>query len=56
MIAGFSGHGTMHGPVVTRLLAKIMSGRPDATLDISSLNPWRQAEVSSEWMVATKKA
>jgi sarcosine oxidase subunit beta len=56
MIAGFGGHGTMHGPVVARLLAKIMSGRPDETLDISSLNPRRKAEASSEWMVATKKA
>jgi sarcosine oxidase subunit beta len=56
MIAGFGGHGTMHGPVVARLLAKIMSGRPDPTLDIGSLNPRRKAEASSEWMVATKKA
>ena len=56
MIAGFSGHGTMHGPVVARLLARVMAGRPDPTLDISSLNPWRKAEQSAEWMVATKKA
>jgi len=56
MIAGFSGHGTMHGPVVARLLAEVMSGRPDPTLDISSLDPCRGAEQSSEWMVATKKA
>jgi sarcosine oxidase, subunit beta len=55
MIAGFGGHGTMHGPVVARLLAKVMSGRPDPTLDIGSLNPRRRSEVSSEWMVATKK-
>jgi sarcosine oxidase, subunit beta len=55
MIAGFGGHGTMHGPVVARLLAKVMSGRSDPTLDIGSLNPRRRSEVSSEWMVATKK-
>jgi sarcosine oxidase subunit beta len=55
MIAGFSGHGTMHGPVVARLLAKVMSGRPDPSLDITSLDPWRQAADASEWMVATKK-
>jgi sarcosine oxidase subunit beta len=55
LIAGFSGHGTMHGPVVARLLARIMSGRPDPTLDIGSLDPWREAAASSEWMVATKK-
>lgn len=56
MIAGFSGHGTMHGPVVARLLAKTMSGSPDTSLDISSLDPWREAQSSTEWMVATRKA
>lgn len=56
MIAGFSGHGTMHGPVVARLLARIMSGDPDPELDISSLNPRRAPAAGSEWMVATKKS
>jgi sarcosine oxidase, subunit beta len=55
MIAGFSGHGTMHGPVVARLLAGIMSGQPDPTLDIASLDPRRDAAPVSEWMVATRK-
>lgn len=55
MIAGFSGHGTMHGPVVARLLAGIIGGQPDRTLDITSLDPRREAAPVSEWMVATRK-
>src|SRR5207237_3582802 len=47
MIAGCSGHGTMHGPVVARLLAKTMSGRPATTLDISRPPPCRHADVGS---------
>jgi sarcosine oxidase, subunit beta len=55
MIAGFSGHGTMHGPVVARLLAGVICGQPDPTLDITSLDPRREAAAVSEWMVATRK-
>jgi sarcosine oxidase, subunit beta len=55
MVAGFGGHGAMHGPPVAELLAKTIAGRPDPSLDISSLSPWRPAESTSEWMVATKK-
>ena len=55
MAAGFGGHGTMHGPVVARLLVQAMQGRPDPTLDISPLDPWRPARGPEEWMVATKK-
>jgi len=55
MAAGFGGHGTMHGPVVGRLLAKLMAGNPDPTLDISDLAPHRVPHAGEEWMVATKK-
>ena len=55
MIAGFGGHGVMHAPPVAQLLAKIIAGRPDPTLDISSLSPWRKPGAASEWMVASKK-
>ena len=55
MIAGFGGHGVMHAPPVAQLLAKIIAGRPDPTLDISSLTPWRKPGAASEWMVASKK-
>jgi sarcosine oxidase subunit beta len=55
MLAGFGGHGAMHAPPVAKLLAQIMAGRPDPTLDISSLSPWRTADSAAEWMVASKK-
>jgi len=55
MIAGFGGHGVMHAPPVAQLLAKIIAGMPDPTLDISSLTPWRKPGAESEWMVASKK-
>src|SRR5215472_17261817 len=53
--AGFGGHGTMHGPVIGRLLAAMMAGRPDPTIDISSLRPHRPVGAAEEWMVATRK-
>ena len=56
MIAGFGGHGVMHAPPVAKLLAQTIAGRPDSTLDISSLCPWRSAEAAAEWMVASKKS
>jgi len=55
MAAGFGGHGVMHGPPVGELLAKTIAGRPDPTLDITPLTPWRKAGAASEWMVAAKK-
>ena len=56
MAAGFGGHGTMHGPVVARLLAGTMAGHPDPSVDLSPLNPRRSPSASGEWMVAAKKA
>jgi sarcosine oxidase subunit beta len=55
MVAGFGGHGVMHAPPVARLLAKMIVGRPDPTLDISELDPRRKPGAASEWMVASKK-
>ena len=55
MAAGFGGHGTMHGPVVARLLAKTIAGRPDPSVDLSPLDPRRSPAASNEWMVATRK-
>jgi len=46
--AGFGGHGTMHGPVIGRLLAAMMAGRPDPTIDISSLRPHRPVGAAEE--------
>jgi glycine/D-amino acid oxidase-like deaminating enzyme len=55
MVAGFGGHGVMHAPPVAQLLAKMIVGRPDHSLDISELDPWRKPGTASEWMVASKK-
>ena len=55
MIAGFGGHGVMHAPPVAQALAKVIAGKPDPTLDISTLDPWRKPGAASEWMVASKK-
>ncbi|TME06696.1 MAG: FAD-binding oxidoreductase [Chloroflexi bacterium] len=55
MLAGFGGHGVMHAPPVAKLLARKIAGRPDPTLDISSLDPWRAPGSAAEWMVAAKK-
>jgi sarcosine oxidase, subunit beta len=55
MAAGFGGHGTLHGPVVGRLLAAVMAGHPDPTIDISSLDLHRPLGRAEEWMVATRK-
>jgi sarcosine oxidase subunit beta len=55
MVAGFGGHGAMHGPPVAELLAKTIAGRPDPTFDIAPLSPWRGPGAASEWMVASKK-
>ena len=55
MAAGFGGHGVMHGPPVAELLAKTIAARPDPTVDITPLTPWRKAGAASEWMVAAKK-
>ena len=42
VVAGFSGHGFMHGPIAGKLLAEIMlEGRPRTIPDISPLSPTR---------------
>ena len=52
VLAGFAGHGVMHGPAVAELLARMMLGEPDETVDLEPCNPLRTAELSSEneWM------
>ena len=55
MVAGFGGHGAMHGPPVAELLARTIAGRPDPSLDIEALSPWRPPVAAAEWMVAAKK-
>jgi len=55
MAAGFGGHGAMHGPPVAELLAKTIAGKPDPTVDLAPLSPWRKPGAASEWMVAAKK-
>jgi sarcosine oxidase subunit beta len=57
VIAGFAGHGAMHGPPVAELLARQILGDPDPGLDISALDPLRAgaARGGQEWMVAQKR-
>jgi sarcosine oxidase subunit beta len=55
MVAGFGGHGAMHGPPVAELLAKVIAGRPDPMVDLGPLSPWRKPGATTEWMVAAKK-
>ena len=43
IVAGFSGHGFMHGPIAGKLLAEVILDGRASTLDISSLNPNRFA-------------
>jgi sarcosine oxidase, subunit beta len=56
MAAGFGGHGTMHGPAVGQLLARLIAGRPDPAIDLKILDPRRTPHTAEEWMVATKKS
>jgi sarcosine oxidase, subunit beta len=56
MAAGFGGHGTMHGPAVGQLLARLIAGRPDPAIDLKILDPRRVPQAAEEWMVATKKS
>lgn len=52
-IAGFSGHGFMHGPVCGMLLAEEILGGNTSTLDISSLrlNRFQQGKTTREYNV-----
>ena len=43
VVAGFSGHGFMHGPVAGKLLADLILDGQTSTLDISALDPARFA-------------
>jgi glycine/D-amino acid oxidase-like deaminating enzyme len=41
VVAGFSGHGFMHGPIAGKLMAELMLEGEASTLDISALDPAR---------------
>jgi glycine/D-amino acid oxidase-like deaminating enzyme len=48
VVAGFSGHGFMHGPIAGKLLAEIMlDGRPLSIQDITALSPNRFGTASA---------
>lgn len=53
VLAGFAGHGVMHGPVLAELLARVILGDPDPQLDLAVCDPLRvsRAEESGEWMI-----
>jgi sarcosine oxidase subunit beta len=50
VMAGFAGHGTMHGPAVAELLAGIILGAPDHAVDVAPLDPHDRSQVGNEWM------
>jgi sarcosine oxidase subunit beta len=41
VVAGFSGHGFMHGPIAGKLLAEVLLDGQATTLDITPLAPER---------------
>lgn len=55
IIAGFGGHGTMHGAPIAELLAGRILGRSALDLDLSLLDPHRPVGDVDKWMVATRK-
>jgi sarcosine oxidase subunit beta len=46
IVAGFSGHGFMHGPIAGKLLAEVILDGQATSLDISVLDPGRFASAS----------
>jgi len=52
VLAGLAGHGVMHGPVLGELLARMMFGDPDRSIDLEACNPLRDPRSigASEWM------
>ena len=54
VLAGFSGHGFMHGPIAGQLLAEVITDGAASTIDISALDPARferAAETAREYNV-----
>jgi sarcosine oxidase subunit beta len=58
ILAGFAGHGVMHGPALAELLARTMLGDPDETLGLSECDPHRASKSSheNEWMLTQRSA
>ena len=54
VFAGFDGHGTMQGPALADLMARIMDGQGDPVLDVSMFDPWRVVAGKQEWLRAAK--
>lgn len=46
VVAGFSGHGFMHGPIAGKLLAELIVDGHTSTMDVSALRPGRFATAS----------
>jgi sarcosine oxidase subunit beta len=46
IVAGFSGHGFMHGPIAGKLLAEVILDGAASTLDIGELSPQRFAHAA----------
>lgn len=57
LLAGFAGHGVMHGPVIARLIGEQILGTYDRTLDLSPMDPRRDRSrhEGEEWMVGQRQ-
>lgn len=55
VMAGFDGHGTMQGPPIAELTARLIAGAPDPTIGMVAFDPHRTITTSKEWMSATRK-
>ena len=55
VMAGFDGHGTMQGPPIAELTARLIAGAPDPTIGIEAFDPRRTITTSTEWMSANRK-
>ena len=54
VFAGFDGHGTMQGPALARMMARMMAGHDDPVLDVAMFDPLRAAKHKQEWLRAAK--
>lgn len=58
LLAGFAGHGVMHGPPLAELLARTITGNPDPAIDLAAFDPLRHTDKtrSAEWMLGHNRA
>jgi sarcosine oxidase subunit beta len=55
VVAGFAGHGVMHGPPVAELVARWLLGSPDPDIDLTPLDPLRKPAGGGEAMIPHRR-